>query len=49
MGKTSRKAKIPPDEFKVTTLKNLLINNQVVTSMRNITTTLAYPNILTYN
>ena len=26
MGKTSRKAKIPPSEFKITTPKNLLIN-----------------------
>ena len=43
MGKTSHKAKTPPDEFKVTTLKNPLINNQVVTSMRNLTTTLSYP------
>ena len=45
MGKTFRKAKIPPGEFKVTTLKNSLINNQAVTKMRNLTTTLAYPKI----
>ena len=49
MGKTFRKAKIPPGEFKVTTPKNPLINNQVVTSMRNLTTTLAYPKIPTYS
>ena len=49
MEKTSRKAKAPPVEFKVTTSKNLLINNQAITSMRNLTTTLAYPNIPTYN
>ena len=49
MGKTFRKTKIPPSEFKVTTPKNPLINNQAVTSMRNLTTTLTYPNIPTYN
>ena len=49
MGKTFRKAKTPPSEFKVTTPKNPLINNQAVKSMRNLTTTLAYPNIPTYN
>ena len=49
MGKTSRKIKIPLDEFKVTTPKNPLINNQAVTSMRNLTTTLVYPNIATYS
>ena len=48
-GKTFRKAKIPPSEFKVITLKNLLINNQAVTSMRNLTTTLAYPKIPAYS
>ena len=37
MGKTSHKAKTPPGEFKVTTLKNLLINNQEVTSIKNLT------------
>ena len=36
MGKTT-KAKIPPGDFKVTTLKNLLINNQAITSKRNLT------------
>ena len=36
MGKTSKK-KIPPDDFKVTTSKNPLINNQAVTSIRNLT------------
>ena len=41
--------KNPLSEFLVTTPKNPLINNQAVTSMRNLTTTLAYPNIPTYN
>ena len=45
----SHKAKTPPGEFKVTTPKNLLINNQAVTSMRNLTTTLTYSKIPTYN
>ena len=36
MGKTT-KAKIPTGDFKVTTLKNLLINNQAITSKRNLT------------
>ena len=36
MGKTT-KAKIPPGDFKVTTLKNLLINNQAIISKRNLT------------
>ena len=49
VGKTSCKAKIPPGEFQVITLKNLLINNQVVTSIRNLNTTLTYPKILTYS
>ena len=49
MGKNFYKAKTPPNEFKVTTPKNPLINNQAVTSMRNLTTTLAYLKILTYN
>jgi len=49
MGKTSRKAKTPSNEFKVTTLKNPLINNQAITSMRNLTTTLSYPKIPTYS
>ena len=34
IGKTT-KAKTPPDDFKVTTPKNLLINNQAVTSINN--------------
>ena len=37
MGKTSHKAKTPPGEFKVTTPKNPLINNQAVTSIKNLT------------
>ena len=45
MGKTSPKAKIPPGDFKVTTLKNPLINNQEGI----LPTTLAYPKIPTYN
>ena len=49
MGKAFRKAKTPLDEFKVTTFKNPLINNQAVTSIRNLTTTLAYLNIPTYS
>ena len=49
MGKTFRKAKALPGDFKVITLKNPLINNQAVTSIRNLTTTLAYPEIPYYN
>ena len=49
IGKTSHKEKTIPDEFKVTTSNNPLINNQTITSMRNLTTTLAYPKIPTYN
>ena len=45
----SHKAKTPPSEFKVTTPKNLLINNQAVTSMRNLTTTPTYSKIPTYS
>ena len=41
MGKTFCKAKTPLGEFKVTTPKNPLINNQAVTSIRNLT--LAWP------
>ena len=44
---TNRK-NLPPGEFEVTTLKNPLLNNQAVTSIRNLTTTLAYPKIPTY-
>ena len=36
MGKTT-KAKIPLGDFKVITLKNPLINNQAITSKRNLT------------
>ena len=49
MGKTSRKTKTPLSDFKVTTPKNPLINNQAVTSIRNLITTLAYPKIPTYS
>ena len=36
MGKTT-KAKTPPGDFKVTIPKNPLINNQAITSKRNLT------------
>ena len=36
MGKTT-KAKTPPGDFKVTTLKNPLISNQTIKSKRNLT------------
>jgi len=49
MGKTFYKAKTSPGQFKVTIPKNPLINNQAVTSMRNLITTLAYPKISTYS
>jgi len=49
MEKTFHKAKTPLSEFQVTILNNPLINNQVVTSTRNLTTTLVYPKIPTYN
>ena len=49
MGKTSHKAKTPSGDFKITTPKNPLINNQAVTSIKNLTTTLAYPKIPTYS
>ena len=49
MGKTSRKTKISPSDFQVTTPKNPLIKNQAVTDTRNLTTTLAYPKIPTYS
>ena len=35
--------------FKTITLKNPLINNQAVTSIKNLTTILVYPEILTYS
>ena len=49
MGKTFCKEKTSPGEFRVTTPKNPLINSQAVTSIRNLTTILAYPKILTYS
>ena len=49
MGKTFHKAKTPLGEFKVTTHKNPLINNQVITSIKNLTTILPYPKISTYS
>ena len=48
MGKISRKAKTQLSDFKAITPKNLLINNQTVTSMRNLTIILAYLKIPTY-
>ena len=41
--------KTPLGDFKVTTPKNPLINNQAITSIRNLTTILAYPKIPTYS
>ena len=41
MGKTS-KAKTLPGDFKINTLKNPLINNQIVTNIKNPTN---YPSI----
>ena len=49
IGKTFCKAKTLMSEFKVTTPKNPLINNQVVKSTRNLTITLAYLEIPTYS
>ena len=49
IGKTFCKAKTLLSEFKVTTPKNPLINNQVVKSTRNLTITLAYLEIPTYS
>ena len=49
MRKISHKAKTSPDEFKITTPKNPLINNQAVTSIKNLTTILAYPEIPPYS
>ena len=40
---TFRKAKTSPGDFKFTTPKNPLINNQAVTNIRNFTITSAYP------
>ena len=37
-----RKANTPQDNFRVTTVKNPLINNQAVTSIRNLTN---YPDL----
>ena len=49
MGKTSYRVKILLGDFKITIPKNLLINNQAVTRIKNLTTTLAYLKILTYS
>ena len=37
MGKTSRKSKTSLGDFKITIPKNPLINNQAVTSIKNLT------------
>ena len=47
--KTTCKAKTPPSNFKVIIPKNSLISNQVVTNIKNLTTTIAYPKIPTYS
>ena len=49
MGENSCKAKTPPNEFQVTTPKNPLIENQAVTNIKNLITTLNYPKIPTYS
>ena len=49
MGKTFRKTKTLLGEFNVTTPKNPLINNQAVTIIKNLTTTLTYLKIPTYS
>ena len=49
MGKTFRKTKTLLGEFNVITPKNPLINNQAVTSIKNLTTTLTYLKIPTYS
>ena len=49
IGKTFCKAKTSLDDFVVATPKNPLINNPEVTSIRNLSTTLAYPKIQTYS
>ena len=47
--KTSCKLKTLSSDFNVTISKNPPINNQAVTSIRNLTTTLGYPKIPTYS
>ena len=42
MEKTFRKAKTPSGEFKITIFRNPLINNQAITSIRNLTTISKY-------
>ena len=50
MGKTSCKAKAPSSEFKITTPKNPLINNQAITKYLGLSqNTLDYPKIPTYD
>ena len=49
MRKIFHKAKISLGEFKIITPKNPLNNNQAVTSIRNLTTILAYPKIPPYS
>ena len=48
-GENLSQGKTPLGDFKVTTPKNPLINNQAITSIRNLTTILAYPKIPTYS
>ena len=48
-GENLSQGKNLPSDFKITTPKNPLINNQVVTSIRNLTTTLAYPKMPIYS
>ena len=49
MGKTFCKEKTLSGEFQVTTLKNLPIKNQAITSIRNLIPNLNYPKIPTYS
>ena len=50
MGKTSCKAKTPSSEFKITTPRNPLINNQAITKYLGLSqNTLDYPKIPTYD
>ena len=48
-GKLFTRQKTPPGDFHVTTPNISLINNQIVTSIKNLTTILAYHKILTYS
>ena len=48
-GENLSQGKTPLGEFKVTIPKNPLINNQAVSSIRNLTTSLAYPETPIYS